>query len=245
MTGHWFWLSLTGGYMGMVGFLSFYLSRDPVGNRLLSLPLILGKFLSGGLCLLFLLVHHRYFIYLLNGIVDLSLSFFFHYLYRQTDPVLRLDPGDFYPPLPEKTLKSALEAMAPDLSEKIRDLTFQEIQGWIRGSPSWVQTLFPYLLFFLEWNPPLFHLTFRRFSSLPVKKRIEVLEKMEGSRLFFRHQVAVFLKLILSLFLYSQEEVRVQTGYRREYVEEKIRIAHLRRERGEKGPYPLVEEPPQ
>jgi hypothetical protein len=62
---------------------------------------------------------------------------------------------------------------------------------------------------------PLFY-KFRPFSMLPLKTRIQICEKADRSRFYFRRGPMLIFKMLVMMFFYEQETIERFTGYKNE-----------------------------
>ncbi len=236
---HRFWLSLGVAYMAVVTSLAALIARGPVAHRILMLPLAIGKATSSLTCLWFFLLYDRYFIYLANFLVDASLALLAWATYVATAPTL---PGTL-PPRARRTLEAVAEALFPQEGVTSPRVRIQELADAVERQLAergpLVIRAFSGLLTFVDWNPRLFHLRWQRLSELPWVERVSVLESMEQSRWLVRRQAAHTMKLLLGLHGYSQPALRVDLHVDDHWLASRLEQARARRERGEKGPYPI------
>jgi len=251
---HRFWLGLGVAYMAVVTWLAVAISQAPAERRLLMPPLAIGKAVSSGTCLLFLIFEHAYYIYLANFLVDGAIAAFVAWTWRVTDPGRSAAAPGIAPSTPtlgprsRATLRAIADAFLPAGG------AFEEGAGSI-GLAERVETYFarmgplgpPMASLLLAWmdaQPLLFHRRPTRFHRLDLDQRVRLLEEMEGSRLIIRRQPVLMLKLILGLHAYREPAVARAIGYERRYLESKLSAAEERRRAGGKGPYPVPERQP-
>lgn len=70
------------------------------------------------------------------------------------------------------------------------------------------------LLWLFEILPFFYKL--RPFSMLSLKTRIELCEKADSSKFYFRRGQMLIFKLLIMMFFYEQEEIEKFTGYKNE-----------------------------
>ena len=251
---HRFWLGLAVAYMAVVTSLAWLISEAPSERRILMPPLAIGKAVSSGTCLLFLIFERPYFIYLANFLVDGGIALGAWWTWRLTRPLeagaagVRAQGGAALSEGSRRILGAVGDAFLPPggafaqgadaigLAQKVES---HIAQAFPLGLPAMAA-----LLHWIDLQPILFHLTPHRLHTLPLEERVRILEAMERSALLARRQTAVTLKLFLGLHAYRDSAVARQVGFDRSYLDAKIRAAADRRKAGGKGPFPVPQAPP-
>ena len=251
---HRFWLGLAVAYMAVVTALAWLISEAPSERRILMPPLAIGKAVSSGTCLLFLIFERPYFIYLANFLVDGGIALGVLWTFRLTRPVdagvaaERAAAGSALSEASRRILGSVAEAFLPpggafaQGSETIG--LAQKVEAHIAQAYPLGIPVAAALLHWVDLQPILFHLRPHRLRALPVEERVRILETMERSPLLLRRQTAMTLKLFLGLHAYRDPAVARQTGFDRSWLDAKILAAAARRKAGQKGPYPVPQAPP-
>ncbi|MCX8072440.1 MAG: hypothetical protein N3C12_08315 [Candidatus Binatia bacterium] len=235
---HRFWLSLGVAYMAAVTALAALIAKAPTERRLLMVPLAIGKATSSLTCLWFFAAFDRYFIYLANFLVDASLALLAWLTYAAT----AAPATGALPPRGRRTLEAVAETLllpppggSPPLAP---GKLASAVESQLATQGAWTLKAFGWLLAFVDWNPRLFHGRRERLCELSWEDRVPVLESMERSRLLVRRQAAHALKLLLGLHAYGEPTVRQEFRVDDDWLPSRLELARLRRERGEKGPYP-------
>lgn len=70
------------------------------------------------------------------------------------------------------------------------------------------------MLWLFEFLP--FFYKFRLFSMLSLKTRIEICERADRSKFYFRRGPMLIFKLLILMFFYEQEDIEKFTGYKNE-----------------------------
>lgn len=251
---HRFWLGLAVAYMAVVTTLAWMISEAPSERRILMPPLAIGKAVSSGTCLLFLIFDRPYFIYLANFLVDGGIALGVWWTWRLTHPLAaetaaaRGAAGGALSEASRRILSAIGDAFLPPggafaqgaeeigLAQKVEA---HLAQAFPAGLPAVAM-----LLRWVDMQPILFHLTPHRLHTLPLEERVRILDAMERSPLLARRQTAAMLKLFLGLHAYRDPAIARQVGFDRAYLDAKIRAAADRRKAGAKGPYPMPQAPP-
>lgn len=222
-----FWLSLTTGYMALVTALAYIAQRDMVRHRNLVALLVLGKAVTALTSLGFYLWSVDAFVYLLNFLVDGSITLMALVIWvaiptlpaaNRAFPLVSERPGAGAAALPDPVLNAVIEAVVPSggsFEEGAADLPVaRDVEEFVAGvGPSALGTFrlalraFEYSPFFV---PPI---RFRRFSRLTLQERIRVLEAWETSRLMPRRQAIHTLKLLVMTQFYSRRPIEERLGY--------------------------------
>ncbi len=251
---HRFWLGLGVAYMAVVTWLAFAISEAPTERRLLMPPLALGKAVSSGTCLLFLLVEHAYCIYLANFLVDGAIAAFVVWTWKVTDPDRLACATGVAPSTPglgdrsRVTLRAIADAFLPAggaFDEGADAIALAErVETYFARMGPFGLPLASLLLAWMDAQSLLFHLRPTRLHRLDLDQRVRLLEEMEESRLMIRRQPVVMLKLLLGLHAYREPAIARAIGYGHDYLESKLQAAEARRRAGGKGPYPVPERQP-
>jgi hypothetical protein len=69
-----------------------------------------------------------------------------------------------------------------------------------------------WLMRFFEFSPIIFLYSFKRFSSLPLKKREEFIRKMAKSRFKMARLMLFSIKTIPTLYYFSDEDLKKELG---------------------------------
>ncbi len=221
-----FWLSLGVSYMALVTILAVMIQSDPRRYRHLMPVLAAGKFCSSFTCLLFFAFSSPAFIYLLNFLVDGSITFLVLGCYawlgvvdessarapsmRRSGPILDAVIDTLLPADGPFMLAGRDTALASDLWQY-----FSEMH--VRGPLG-----LALLLGALEYGPFLFGPRRTRFTRLSPLEREHYLAGFEQSRLAVRRQLIAGLKLIVMLHFYDYPEARAAVGYDGGYLRDKL-----------------------
>lgn len=90
----------------------------------------------------------------------------------------------------------------------------QKIDSFLSKSSKSNQIGIKVLLYLFELLP-LF-LKLRPFSLLPLKTRIEICEKADRSKFYFRRGPMLIFKLLIMMFFYEQDDIEKFIGYKNE-----------------------------
>jgi hypothetical protein len=221
-----FWLSLAVSYMALVTVLAAMIQRNPLRYRHLMPVLAAGKFCSSFTCLLFFVFSSPTFLYLLNFLVDGSITALALGCYawlalseptaqnegitRAAGPILATLAATLIPTDGPFPLGAQRTNLVPDLWEYFRQLH-------VRGPLG-----LALLLYGIEYGPFVFGPKRRRFSGLSADDREKYLAGFERSRLTARRQLIASLKLIAMLHFYSYRDAQQAVGYDGGYVREKL-----------------------
>ncbi len=220
-----FWLSLGVSYMALVTILAAMIQKDPRRHRHLMPVLAAGKFCSSFTCLLFFVLSSPTFLYLLNFLVDGSITLLVLGCYAWIgleDPssqerfaeraALILDAvvDTLMPSGGAFAAGGAQTPLASDLWEYFRRLHGQGVAG------------LALLLQAIEYGPYVFGPKRTRFSRLSPDDRERYLAAFEGSRFAPRRQIIASLKLIAMLHFYDYPEVQDAVGYDGTYLRSKL-----------------------
>lgn len=88
----------------------------------------------------------------------------------------------------------------------------RDMRIYFKKLPSDARMGLKWIMRFLEFSPILFLYSFRRFSSLPLKKREEFLRKMTKSRLKMVKMLLFSLKTLPTLYYFSDEDLKKELG---------------------------------
>ena len=251
---HRFWLGLGTAYMAVVTWLAFAISQAPAEHRILMPPLALGKAVSSGTCLLFLIFERAYYIYLANFLVDGAIAVFVFWTWQITSPGRSAAAPGIAPSTPSlgprsrATLQAIADAFLPAggaFEEGATTLGLTErVEAYFASMGPLGLPMASLMLAWMDAQPLLFQLRPTRLRRLDLGERVRLLEEMERSRLMIRRQPVLMLKLLLGLHAYREPAVARAIGYERGYLESKLAAAEERRRAGGKGPYPVPERQP-
>ena len=221
-----FWLSLGVSYMALVTILAVMIQSDPRRYRHLMPVLAAGKFCSSFTCLLFFAFSSPAFIYLLNFLVDGSITLLVLGCYlwegiteesaarggwtRRSGLILDAVIDTLLPAGGAFAVGGRDTALASDLWQYFAALH-------VRG-PLGLELL----LGVLEYGPFLFGPRRIRFTRLSPVEREQYLAGFEHSRLAPRRQLIAGLKLIAMLHFYDYPEARAAVGYDSGYLRDKL-----------------------
>jgi choline dehydrogenase-like flavoprotein len=215
-TQEYLWLSLGFAYMVVITGLCVIAQADVVRYRPLLLLLAAGKAASSSTSLAFFLLQSHVFAYLLGALVDGSLILAALWLYLLAGRVDRpLEPGARPPGLgraERRTLSAICATMAPGidgLPAAERDVDVSgPVAEFLRSVPPPMLLRLRLGLRAFEW------LAFpRRFSHMDQARRERFLERLDGSRLAFRHDLLLMAKLFSTLGYAVTPEVQARVGY--------------------------------
>ncbi len=221
-----FWLSLGVSYMVLVTILAAIIQRDPVRHRDLMPILAAGKFCSSFTCLLFFFFSSPTFLYLLNFLVDGSITLIVLGCYAwvalsadgagderwlaRNARVLAALIETLLPAGGAFELGACDTALAEDLSGYFRQLHPRGLLG------------LALLLQMMEFGPYMFGPRWTRFTRLTVQGRARYLSGFEQSRLAPRRQLFASLKLITTMHFYGYPTVQDSIGFDRDYLRRKL-----------------------
>jgi len=222
-----FWLSLGVSYMALVTVLAAMIQKDPRRYRLLMPILAAGKFCSSFTCLLFFAFASPTFLYLLNFLVDGSITILVLGCYAWTGLVTGAaddDPGVIASSQPIldtllETLLAADGTAMPAVRETplVQDLWQYFRQLHVRGPLG-----LALLLWAIEYGPYVWGPRRRRFTRLAASDRTTYLTSFEQSRRVLRRQLLASLKLIVMLHFYNYPVVQAAVGYDDAYMRAKL-----------------------
>ncbi len=221
-----FWLSLGVSYMALVTILAAMIQRDPVRHRDLMPILAAGKFCSSFTCLLFFLFSSPTFLYLLNFLVDGSITLIVLGCYAWT--ALNTDSAGDERWLARRaqTLNALIETMLPAggaFNVGGRDTALAEdLSGYFRHLHPRGALGLALLLTGMEFAPYVFGPRRTRFTRLTVPERERFLSGFEQSRLAPRRQLFASLKLVTTMHFYGYAAVQGSIGFDREYLRRKL-----------------------
>lgn len=210
-----FWLTLAVAYMLLVTLLAWGAQRDLRRHRSWLLILAAGKGCSSLLALIFYWVSSDCFIYLLNFLVDGSITVTVLGVWVAAAAL----PERPRPPARDRStrvLESVLEALVPAGGP------FPETAGGRRLAESidrfaagaGAAGSFRALLLLLDLSPfflpPIW---MRPFSRLGLEDRVRVLEAWDQSRFWPRRQAVHFLKVVATAHFYADPGVQRRLGY--------------------------------
>lgn len=221
------WLVLAASYMLLVTLLAWMAQRDLRRNRSLLLLLAAGKGCSSLLALGFYVFDSEAFAYLLNFLVDGSITLAVLAVWAGVPSLAESPAADVLPtrlgpvqralgPAGARTLHAALDALVPRGGPfeagageaRVADAVAEFAEGAKTGHALRA------LLYVLEVSPfflpPIW---MRPFSRLPVDDRARILEAWENSRLWPRRQALHWLKLLGTSHFYADPEVQRTLGY--------------------------------
>lgn len=221
-----FWLSLGVSYMALVTILAALIQRDPVRHRDLMPILAAGKFCSSFTCLLFFLFSSPTFLYLLNFLVDGSITLIVLGCYVWV--ALSADGADDQRWLSRSApmLDALIETMLPaggafDAGGCTTPLA-RDLSGYFRQLHPRGLLGLALLLHAVEFGPYFFGPRRTRFTRLTTKEREHFLSGFEHSRLAMRRQLFASLKLITTMHFYGYPSVQDSIGFDRDYVRRKL-----------------------
>ncbi len=88
-----------------------------------------------------------------------------------------------------------------------------EVDGMVSPASRPVRTGLVLILRFIQLAPMLLFFSLSLFENLPVKKRVELLEKMDGSRIQFVTLVIVAYRTLLTMLFYEAPHELSLLGY--------------------------------
>jgi hypothetical protein len=221
-----FWLSLGVSYMALVTVLAALIQRDPVRYRHLMPVLAAGKFCSSFTCLLFFVSSSPTFLYLLNFLVDGSITVLVLACYAwaavaaepATEPRLLARSEHILQALIDTLLPAGgAFALAGSQTPLAGDLWAYAAQQHRRGKLG-----LALLLQAVDYGPYLLGPRRRRFSALSADDRCRYLTEFESSRFALRRQVIASLKLIIMLHFYDYPAAQRAVGYDGVYLRDKL-----------------------
>lgn len=215
-----FWLSLGVAYMMLVTLLAAAIARDPRGRADLMPILAAGKATSSLTCLGYFLGSQPAFVYLLNALVDGSLTLLvlgaWAVVWATSEEAAAHD---------RELLRIVLDALVPRGGAFPAGAADTDLDDSVARYFATLHALGPVglrvLLRILEYGPVVFERT-RPFSRLDPEARAHALASWETSRLGVRRQVIASLKLIALLHFYERREIWPGIGYDDAYLREKL-----------------------
>jgi choline dehydrogenase-like flavoprotein len=215
-TQEYLWLSLGFAYMVVITGICVIAQADIVRYRPLLLLLAAGKAASSSTSLAFFLLQGHVFAYLLGALVDGSLILAALWLYVLAGRVDRpLEPGG-HPPGLGRTERRTLSAICATMAPGIDGLPAAERDVDVSGPVAeFLRSVPPPMLLQLRLGLRAFEwLAFpRRFSRMDQDRRERFLERLEGSRLSFKHDLLLMAKLFSTLGYAVTPEVQARVGY--------------------------------
>ncbi len=221
-----FWVSLGVSYMALVAILAWLIQRDPPRYRHLMPVLAAGKFCSSFTCLLFFAFSSPTFLYLLNALVDGSITLLVLGCYcwmawgeYMVSPQALADPDAL-------VLNAVIDGLLPPggaFAAGARDTPlasdlWEYFARMHRAGP--VALLL--LLRGLEFGPYLWGPRRTRLTRLSSEERQRYLAGFERSRLTVRRQVIASLKLLAMLHFYDYPEPQRAIGSGDDYLRLKL-----------------------
>lgn len=221
-----FWVSLAVSYMALVTVLAWLIQRDPRRYRHLMPVLAVGKFSSSFTCLLFFVFSSPAFLYLLNFLVDGSITLIALGCYAwlgleeraaQEGPLSGTDA------LMLETLVDALLPAGGAFAVGARDTPVSsELQAYFcKMLPGGPITL-ALMLRALNYGPLLFGPRPARFVSLSADDRQAYLAGFERARFAPRRQLIAALKLVTMLHFYDYPQVQQAIHHDGSYLRDKL-----------------------
>jgi len=221
-----FWLSLAVAYMALVTVLATMIQRDPRRYRHLMPILACGKFFSSSTCLLFFVFSSPTFLYLLNCLVDGSITLVvlgcYAWMTWVDTPATAVALDGRSGPILDALLDTMLPAGgAFALGGRLTPLRqdFGQYFGQLHARGPVGLAL---LLHALEYGPYILGPKRRRFTALRPDERQRYLSGFEDSRWALRRQLILSIKLIVMLHFYGYPEAQRAVGYDGHYLREKL-----------------------
>ncbi len=222
-----FWVSLSFAYMVVVTVLAARIASDPVSHRGLMPILAAGKAASSLTSLMFFAIDRPAFVYLLNFIVDGSITLLVlgcSAWLAAADLASRRNAG------PEgrtaELLRILTEAMVPEggpFSAGARSLNLgQAVWHYFAELHPYGTVALTAILRGIDLAPFLFGPRRTRFSALTPAEREIHLAGWESSRLAFRRQLWNALKLTVMLHFYDSPEICTAIGENGSYLHNKL-----------------------
>jgi len=215
-----FWLSLGVAYMTLVTLLAAAIARDPRGRADLMPILAAGKATSSLTCLGYFVASQPAFVYLLNALVDGSLTLI---VLGAWAAVGATEPGAAA--LDRERLRLVLDALVPRGGAFPAGAADTDVDAAVERYFASLHRLGPVglrlLLRVIEYGPVIFERA-RPFSRLDPEARSRSLAGWETSRLGVRRQVIASLKLIALLHFYERPETWPGIGYDDAYLRRKL-----------------------
>jgi hypothetical protein len=221
-----FWLSLGVSYMALVTILAALIQKDPIRYQHLMPVLAAGKFCSSFTCLLFFIFSSPTFLYLLNFLVDGSITVLVLGCYTWTSLAAQSSHRDGLVGPEAAILEAVVDTLVPidgafplggaqtplgrDLTDYCAALNVHGLLG------------FALLLRTLDYGPYLFGPRRTRFTRLSVREREQYLAGFEKSRIGVRRQLIASLKLIAFLHFYDYPQAQQAVGYDGTYLRQKL-----------------------
>lgn len=221
-----FWLTLATGYMTLVAALAYMAQRDLRRHRDLLGLLALGKAVTSLSGLGFYLYATDAFIYLANFFVDGAITVTVLVIWAivpslgpprdSARPPARSDGGPVaQDPVGDSIAEAMVPAGGPFEEGAARTAVFRDVTAFVSGTAPFAPQGLRFALWLIEVSP-LFvpPLQMRRFSRLPLDRRVKILEAWEGSRFLLLHRLIVHgLKLLVMTHFYAKAEIEARLGY--------------------------------
>jgi hypothetical protein len=221
-----FWLSLGVSYMALVTVMAVLIQRDPRRYRDLMPVLAVGKFCSSFTCLLFFLFSSPTFLYLLNFLVDGSITLLVLGCYAAMGLVEAPSRGEQWAGASAPILDAMLDTLMPATGGFAIGARQTPVAHDLWQYSRQLHALGPFglavLLRGLEFGPYLFGPRPTRFTHLSAEDRERYLRGFERSRFAVRRQVIANLKLIAMLHFYDYPDVQRAIGYDGMYLRDKL-----------------------
>lgn len=218
-----FWLSLGVSYMALVTILAALIQADPRRYRHLMPVLAAGKFCSSFTCLLFFLLSRPAFLYLLNFLVDGSITVLVLGCYAYSVGI-EAAATPHLSPANRRILDAVLDTLAPstDLRPGSRAQLGDDLIVYFRRLHPQGLLGLTLLLQGLEYAPYAFGPRRARFSRLSPEHRAACLAGFEHSRWTVRRQLFASLKLVVMLHVFGYADVQATLGYDGAYLRDKL-----------------------
>ncbi len=221
-----FWLSLGVSYMALVTVLAAMIQRDPVRHRDLMPILAAGKFCSSFTCLLFFLGSSPTFLYLLNFIVDGSITLIVLGCYVWVGVGAGSAGDERWLARSTPVLDALIETMLPAggaFEAGGRDTALaQDLSSYFRHLHPRGGLGLALLLQGMEFGPYVFGPRRTRFTRLTAQERERFLSGFEQSRFALRRQLFASLKLVTTMHFYGYPAVQDRIGFDRDYLRRKL-----------------------
>ena len=221
-----FWLSLAVSYMALVTVLAWLIQRDPRRYRHLMPVLAIGKFSSSFTCLLFFIFSSPAFLYLLNFLVDGSITLIALGCYcwlELQERAIQDAQGSGTEALVLEALVDALLPVGGAFALGARDTpAVSDLRAYFcRMLPGGPMTL-ALLLRALNYGPLLFGPRPVRFLRLSADERQRYLAGFERARFAPRRQLIAALKLVTMLHFYDYPQVQQAIHHDGNYLRDKL-----------------------
>ncbi len=221
-----FWLSLAVSYMALVTVLAWLIQRDPRRYRHLMPVLAVGKFSSSFTCFLFFVFSSPAFLYLLNFLVDGSITLIALGCYAWLGLEERAAHAGQVSGTDAVMLDALVDALLPAggaFAVGARDPPVSsELRAYfckmLPGGP----IALALLLRGLNYGPLLFGPQRVRFVNLSADDRQSYLAGFERARFAPRRQLIAALKLVTMLHFYEHPQVQQAIHYDGSYLREKL-----------------------